>query len=1315
MFLPRSSLLTALLLTIPLVSLAAKPQPGGSRSGFRMFAAAVRTFEVNQVQCEVISRGEICSVTSSGGGGIWPRGSANFYIFASGLQVAGVIGPDGGPWAGHTTGALFFDPRFGLSSGQQVAPIYNTAEAADRAFIEGGSDRFALAAQVPLGDASEILYHPTLRGRTSASQGDVWWLSWEGNPALSSNRPHPLGLLVEQRGLGWNFPRGNEDIIYFVFTFYNITSLDPAAYSAVRPGMREILIEQANELHRSNNERLPAGSDLPTGGWTIENMYVSFAADMDVGDAVDDYSSVNVPMALGYTYSSAFDRPGGWTFDPVIFSSPFFSGSGFAGVKYLKSPEVNGEQVGLTLFSSFIGFGAPPGAPTDPESVEQLYRYQRGVMDPGLGDGNCNTGDPQVTHVCYMNNVAPADMRFFQSSGPVTLGAGEAGSIAVAYIFAAPVEVGGCSPPCHVSPGDPTVLLDPATADAGNTADSMAGYLGFAGDLNGNTKVDQDEILTVPGSLLGKARVAQVVFDNQFLLPFAPVSPEFFLIPGDNQVTVMWRPSASEATADPFFQLASQASTGGAPNPLYDPNYRQFDVEGYRIYRGRVDAQNSLRLIAQFDYTGTVFQDFAGQVNPTGSCAPELGITGGCPVVFDPIQPGLARTTHVSIPLVGPIIQVQLGDRVALATNQALVLSADTTVSGKAVSGCFPASCPDLGDTGVPFVFVDRNVRNSFRYFYSVVAFDVNSFQSGPATLESPRVTKAVTPVRPASNFENTAALDAAVYGRDLKHTDLTQPVIDPNTGAFSKKMPAPNGWNLALSAFVQQVIAAPGAISVSLDSLTLGSAYAPVVPVSYWTTVTTAAGSTVLQIPITQDQFNSEQQFSTSFDAIVIDDALAARYGGSSQYTLAGQLDAALPGNYYTSAFGRGCANAAPGFSFANTPQAGCDYNGARWFDGPSPAANETVAHPNGCSAQNNTLNSVTCYSNAGSLTGVVNIFEQKSYQTTPNVWRNVEGILGGAVRAADYNVYWGAGGLIDSVIDISSNVEVAFDANRVGSSWGILNPSAAAAAGSYDGRTELSITDFGCVQPFKNLTAAAGELGCAAGTTYTLSNTAVPGSIVHWSGPTDNARVACTAAVPVPAGCGSIAPNAGFAMYMPGHLFLFELTGGQLPAAGTVWSMRDYSGSIRGGGNSCAICLAGADGPYAYVPRTSTMAATGAEVRFTYLVANRVNPPTGADLARVHTVPDPYYVTSEFENTTDLKQIKFVNLPQDAVIRIYSSSGVLLRLLEHHSRTFGGELSWDVRNRNNQVIASGVYFYHIEAGNARRVGRFTVVNWAN
>jgi hypothetical protein len=103
------------------------------------------------------------------------------------------------------------------------------------------------------------------------------------------------------------------------------------------------------------------------------------------------------------------------------------------------------------------------------------------------------------------------------------------------------------------------------------------------------------------------------------------------------------------------------------------------------------------------------------------------------------------------------------------------------------------------------------------------------------------------------------------------------------------------------------------------------------------------------------------------------------------------------------------------------------------------------------------------------------------------------------------------------------------------------------------------------------------------------------------------------------------------------------------------------------------------------------------------------------------VHTGPDPYYVQSKYEVSSDNKIHKFVGLPQDCIIRIYSVSGVLIRVLEHHAGNYaststaqGSEHDWDLRNRNNQIVASGVYFWHVEAGDARKVGRFTLVNFA-
>jgi hypothetical protein len=120
------------------------------------------------------------------------------------------------------------------------------------------------------------------------------------------------------------------------------------------------------------------------------------------------------------------------------------------------------------------------------------------------------------------------------------------------------------------------------------------------------------------------------------------------------------------------------------------------------------------------------------------------------------------------------------------------------------------------------------------------------------------------------------------------------------------------------------------------------------------------------------------------------------------------------------------------------------------------------------------------------------------------------------------------------------------------------------------------------------------------------------------------------------------------------------------------------------------------------------------GLKVNFSVSQTTQVLATTEEQLRQVHTVPDPYYVTSSLETTTTDKIIKFVNLPSQAIIRIYSSSGVLVSLIEHNATTLGGEETWNVRNRNNQVVASGVYFYHIESGDARRIGRFTVVNFA-
>ena len=58
---------------------------------------------------------------------------------------------------------------------------------------------------------------------------------------------------------------------------------------------------------------------------------------------------------------------------------------------------------------------------------------------------------------------------------------------------------------------------------------------------------------------------------------------------------------------------------------------------------------------------------------------------------------------------------------------------------------------------------------------------------------------------------------------------------------------------------------------------------------------------------------------------------------------------------------------------------------------------------------------------------------------------------------------------------------------------------------------------------------------------------------------------------------------------------------------------------------------------------------------------------------------------------------------------------SGILVQMIAVNDVTGGGEAQWNLRNRNNQFVASGVYFYHVETRDGKsKIGRFTIVNFA-
>lgn len=125
-----------------------------------------------------------------------------------------------------------------------------------------------------------------------------------------------------------------------------------------------------------------------------------------------------------------------------------------------------------------------------------------------------------------------------------------------------------------------------------------------------------------------------------------------------------------------------------------------------------------------------------------------------------------------------------------------------------------------------------------------------------------------------------------------------------------------------------------------------------------------------------------------------------------------------------------------------------------------------------------------------------------------------------------------------------------------------------------------------------------------------------------------------------------------------------------------------------------------------FSYTYAVTAVDADGAESGFT----NRnVTPVTVAsraatDALNVRVFPNPFRQSSGFPSTADANSIVWNNLPAQATIRIYTSSGELVRTLEHDNPDVAQEV-WDQLSDARQRTAPGVYFWTVasDVGTAR------------
>lgn len=102
--------------------------------------------------------------------------------------------------------------------------------------------------------------------------------------------------------------------------------------------------------------------------------------------------------------------------------------------------------------------------------------------------------------------------------------------------------------------------------------------------------------------------------------------------------------------------------------------------------------------------------------------------------------------------------------------------------------------------------------------------------------------------------------------------------------------------------------------------------------------------------------------------------------------------------------------------------------------------------------------------------------------------------------------------------------------------------------------------------------------------------------------------------------------------------------------------------------------------------------------------------SPVSENSLNNVKVVPNPYRATASWESTVGERKIAFTGLPAQCTIRIYNVAGEEVVKIIHDDNT--SYAYWNLRNKNDQEIAPGLYFYHVDAsGIGNTIGKFVII----
>ena len=108
-----------------------------------------------------------------------------------------------------------------------------------------------------------------------------------------------------------------------------------------------------------------------------------------------------------------------------------------------------------------------------------------------------------------------------------------------------------------------------------------------------------------------------------------------------------------------------------------------------------------------------------------------------------------------------------------------------------------------------------------------------------------------------------------------------------------------------------------------------------------------------------------------------------------------------------------------------------------------------------------------------------------------------------------------------------------------------------------------------------------------------------------------------------------------------------------------------------------------------------------------------------SGRDLDNVKVVPNPYVVTSTYEQGGDIRRLLFTHVPPQGILLIYTAAGTLVQQLTWTPEQLNGtgDLFWDMRTREGLDVAPGLYLFTVEStvpgatAKRRTPGRFIII----